>query len=393
MKYDFDTLVEREGLDSVKALLTPAEITSSGHITMWGAEFDFRTAPFVTEAITEWASRGIYPYTIDTDRFRRLVARWMKTHRKWDVEPEWVVTTYGISSSLAIAARAFLEQGDKILCFEPGYDNYWCAVERCGRKRIGSRMKYTGEGYEIDWRDLEHKMADPSCKMIVLCNPQNPTGQVFSDEEIAGIATAAVRNDVIIFSDEIFAECLYEGHISAVEQVCPEAKVITATSIGKWLSFTGTNHANIIISDPEIRSRFIEERNATFYGSVNPMMIPAYEAAYTSDGEDWIHELMTYVRGNYKLVCDYFRRIKGFKVMRPEGTYILWVDASEFCCDEDKLRSFLIGKAHFHVDMGTQYYGDPGFFRMNLAMPRAELEKNLKSLVDAILKNGQNRYE
>ena len=123
------------------------------------------------------------------------------------------------------------------------------------------------------------------------------------------------------------------------------------------------------------------------------MMIPAYEAAYTSDGEDWIHELMTYVRGNYKLVCDYFRRIKGFKVIRPEGTYILWVDASEFCCDEDELRSFLIGKAHFHVDMGTQYYGDPGFFRMNLAMPRAELEKNLKSLVDAILKNGQNRYE
>jgi len=252
-------------------------------------------------------------------------------------------------------------------------------------------MIYTGVGYEVDWNDLESKMADPSCKMMVMCNPHNPTGKSFRDDELKGIAEIAAKNDVILFSDEIFAECVYEGCISAIEQICPDARVITATSIGKWLSFTGTNHANIIISDSDIRRKFVEERDRTFYGSMNPMMVPAYRAAYTAEGREWIRQLMGYVKCNYDLVCEYFGRIKGFKAIRPEGTYVMWVDASEYCKDENELRRFLVDEARFHVDMGTQYYGDPGFFRMNLAMPRAELEKNLRSLCTAVNGNsGKN---
>lgn len=398
--FDFDTKANRDGLDSIKLLNTPASIKEAGHLSMWGAEFEFPTAPFVIRAVKDWAEKGMYSYTLDTDEFRNNVCSWMKMQRSWEIKPDWVVPTYGISASLAIAAQAFANEGEGLISFEPGYDNYWSAVEAGGRKRIGSKLIYTGSGYSVDWDDLERKMADPNNKMLVMCNPHNPTGKVFQREELSMITELAVRYDVLVFSDEIFAECIYsdvveEGRVITPDQINGKVKVITATSIGKWLSFTGTNQANLIIPDDEIRNRFIEFRNRIHYGSMNPMMVPAYRAAYTEMGQKWIEELMDYVHGNYEMVCRYFADISGFKTVRPQGTYVMWVDASEFCSDEDRLREFLVEKAKFHVDMGMQYFGESGFFRMNLALPRKELEKNLVSLVETVRskQEREDRYE
>lgn len=384
MRFDFDRKVNREGLDSIKLLHTPDPVTESGHLTMWGAEFDFPTAPFVADAVAEWAARGLYSYTSLTDDFLETVCRWMKMQRDWEIHSEWIVPTYGISMSLAAAIRALTGNEAGIISFEPGYNNYWQAVELCGRRRIGCRLVFDGEKYSINWDELEMLASETGNEMIVLCNPHNPTGKVFTAAEVERIAEIAVRHDLLIFSDEIFAECIYpdfaEGRVVTVDQVNSDARVITATSLGKWLSFTGTNQANMIIRDEEVRKRFTEERDKGFYGSMNPMMVPAYRAAYTKEGQQWISELMEYIKGNYELVCEYFKRIQGFRAVHPEGTYILWIDATEFSGDEARLNKFLIEQAHFHADMGTQYFGEPGFFRINLALPRAELEKNLKSL-------------
>lgn len=389
MNERFDQVLNREGLCSVKLELTPKSVRKSGNLTMWGAEFDFPTADFVCEALSKWALEGAYPYTMETGSFRELVSGWMKKHRKWNVEPEWVVSTYGISYSLAVAARAFTEAGDSIVSLDPGYDNYWKSVIKCGRKKLGSKMQYNGTSYCIDWDDLEEKLSDPSSKMLVMINPQNPTGKVFSDDELRGIAALARKYDVIIFSDEIFAECVYDGvEMKTFGQIDAEVKVITATSLGKWLSFTGTNQANMIIPDAGLRSLFKEEMERTYYGSINPMMIPAYKAAYTNRGEEWIREFMSYIQGNLETAESYINNLHGFHCVRPEGTFILWVDATGFCGDEETLRDFLTEQAHFHVDMSSQYFGEPGFFRMNLAMPRAELIRNLKSLEKAVTSTG-----
>lgn len=381
----FEQVVDRDGLDSVKLEGTPDHIKLSGHLTMWGAEFDFPTATFVSDAISEWAKRGIYPYTVETRTFRELVSNWMRRRRGWDIEPEWVVSTLGISYSLAVAVRAFTEPGDCVVSLDPGYDNYWTAILKCGRCRVGSKMIYNGLSYSIDWEDLESKMAMPECKMLAFCNPHNPTGKVYDEIDIQMIAELAVKHDVIIFSDEIFAECMYDKmQINTFNQINANVKAISATSLGKWLSFTGTNQANMIIPNEGIRLQFKEELQRTFCGSINPMMIPAYNVAYSNQGEEWLEEFMQYINGNLEVAEEYINSLPGFHTVKPQGTYILWVDASEFCSNEKQLQEFLIEKAYFHVDMSKQYYGEPGFFRMNLAMPRTELLRNLKSLESAV---------
>ncbi|MBR0159852.1 MAG: aminotransferase class I/II-fold pyridoxal phosphate-dependent enzyme [Oscillospiraceae bacterium] len=383
----FDLRVDRSGMSTVKQLFTPERVRDSEVISLWGAEFEFPTAKFVSDAVVAWAEKGLYAYTVEDDGFRDLVCSWMKRQRCWEIQPSWIVPVYGITASLATAMRAFTKEGDGIIGLDPSYHMYWHAVELSGRSKVPCRMLFDGERYSIDWNDLERKIAAPENRILVLCNPHNPTGKVFSRDDLRRIAALARAHDVIIFNDEIFAECIYDG----VEMPCYDretaagACIITATSLGKWLSFTGTNQANLIIPDAETREAFLAERDREFYGSMNPMMLPAYRAAYTDAGASWARELMTYVEDNYKMTDHFFReKLPQFHAVRPEGTFILWVDARAFCEDADMLQKFLNQKALFHVDPGVQYNGDPGFFRMTLSVPRAELRRALESLEMAV---------
>lgn len=379
----FDVRVDRTSMSTVKQALTPKNVCESGIMSLWGAEFEFPTAPFVVDAIVAWAKKGLYAYTVDNEDFRQLVCRWMETVRRWSVQPEWIVPVYGITSSLATAMRAFTKEGDGIIGLDPSYHMYWEAVELSGRKKVPSKMLFDGKTYNIDWADLEEKMADDHNKIVVVCNPHNPTGKVFSLQELRRIAEMAQRHNVLIFNDEIFAECVYDGVEMPTFGQLPNCNIpiITATSIGKWLSFTGTNQANLIIPDQETRTTFLAQRDKEFYGSMNPMMLPAYYAAYTDEGAQWVREMMGYVKENYEMVDRFFKEyLPSFKIVKPEGTFILWVDAREYSNNVDDFYHFLTEKANFHVDPGTQYNGEPGFFRMTLSVPRAELQRALESL-------------
>ncbi|MBQ6622358.1 MAG: aminotransferase class I/II-fold pyridoxal phosphate-dependent enzyme [Mogibacterium sp.] len=388
----FDQLIDRTGLETVKQAYTPDVINTSGHISMWGAEFEFPTAPFVTEALAEWAKKGLYGYTVPTEDFWQCIADWMDFHRNWQIRTDWIVPVYGITSSVATTMRAFTEEGDGIIGFSPGYHMYWEAVEWSNRRKVPSPLLYENGTFRIDWEDLEAKMADPRNKILLVCNPNNPTGTVYSPEDLRRIAELAVKYDVILYNDEIFAECLYDGvEFKTFNQVAGnDLKVITATSIGKWLSFTGANQANLIIPNDELREAFIAERNREFYGSYQPPLIPATRAAYTPEGERWLSEMMAYVQENYRMVDAFFREyLPEFRAVKPDGTYILWVDAQDFCGrqfggDDAKFEDFLVNKAYFHMDIGTRYGDETGFFRMALCIPRAELRRNLESLRTAV---------
>lgn len=382
----FDTRVDRIGMSTVKQAFTPASVASSGIISLWGAEFEFPTAPFVIDAVVKWAQKGLYAYTVEDNHYRELVRQWMHNVRRWDISADWIVPVYGITASLATLMRTITEPGDGIIGLDPGYHMYWKAVELSGRRKVTSRMLFDGDSYSVDWDDLQEKMADPANKILLVCNPSNPTGKVFSSEELTHFSRLAAQYNVIIFNDEIFAECIYPGGEMHTFGQLPVSytKIVTATSLGKWLSFTGTNQANLIIPDEQLRAAFLAERDREFYGSMNPMMLPAYYAAYTPEGAAWADELMRYVAENYHIVDEFFRKeLPTFRAISPQGTFILWVDARAFCADEAKLIRFFNEQACFHVDPGTQYGGDPGFFRMTLSVPRAELKKALSSLKQA----------
>lgn len=383
----FDQCVDRTNMATVKQLHTPVEVGASGVMSLWGAEFEFPTAPFVVDAIVEWAKKGLYGYTVADDEFYSLVQSWMKMHRKWNIEKEWIVPAYGITMSVAQTARACTGPGDGIIGFTPGYHMYWEAVELSERVKVPCALLYDGSRYSIDWADLEAKMADPANKMLLLTNPHNPIGRVWDRSELLRMAELALKHDVIIFSDEIFAECVYEGvEMLTFDQIMDEPpRTLIATSLGKWLSFTGTNQANIIIRDPELREKFTAQRNREFYGSMNPIMRPAYFAAYTEQGEAWLKEMMAYIWENYLLTDRFFReRIPQFRAIRPDGATILWVDCTALGMADEELQEFMNSRAHFHVDHSTRYSGSPGFFRMTLTVPRAELLKALESLEAAV---------
>lgn len=280
----FDTRVDRSGMSTVKQAMTPAAIEESGLLSLWGAEFEFPTADFVIDAVVRWAKRGLYAYTVEDEAFLELVRSWLASQRGWEIEPEWIVPVYGITSALATAMQAFTGEGDGIVGLDPCYHMYWEAVELSSRRRVSSPMLFDGERYGIDWPDLEAKLAAPENRLLVFCNPHNPTGKVFSRGELERIAELAGKYGVVVFNDEIFAECVYPGVEMPTFGQLPNcaARVITAVSLGKWLSFTGTNQANLIIPDAETRERFRARRDREFYGSMNPMLRPAYRASNTT---------------------------------------------------------------------------------------------------------------
>jgi cysteine-S-conjugate beta-lyase len=388
MKYDFETAVDRTSLSTVKQEHTPESIKEAGITSLWGAEFEFKTAPSVIEAVKKRAENGLFAYTVCGKEYFDLVCNWMYTQRNLVIDSNWIVPTYGTTLSLSTTIRAFTQKGDGVIVMTPGYHMYWESIELNERKKVVNKLKFDGDRYIIDFVNLEEFMAVPENKILVFCNPHNPVGRVWNLEELKKIAYLAAKYNVLIFSDEIFAEVIFPGNeMRTFLQVtdCKYLKCIISTSLGKSFSLTGVNHANMIIADPEVREAFIKERNIEHFGSMDPMLYAAIFGAYSSEGADWLKEMVQYVWDNYRFADSFFKKsIPQMTIIKPEGTYVLWVNCCKFGMDEEELNRFFIEKAHFGVDFGTQYGGDPGFFRMDISIPRKELEKTLCSLADAV---------
>ena len=387
MKYDFDTRVDRSGMASIRELMTPESVKEKGMVSFWGAEFEFQTAPCVTEAIVNWARKGLAAYNCEDEAFFALVKNWMKLHRGWEIETDWIVPTYGLSFSVGTIARAFTEPGDGFIGLGPVYHMTWEPIELNDRKHVDCPLLFDGETYHIDYEKLETLLAEPSNKVLTLCNPHNPIARVWNREELTRLAELVYRYDKILYSDEIFADTVYEGvEMLTIDQVTDKpVKWIVATSLGKTFSMTGVGQANIIIKDKALRDAFLKQRDKDHYGSFDPMMRAAYFGGYTEEGSSWVKAMMAYCWGNYELLDSFCKEyIPKIKVIRPQGTYIVWADCSGFGFDSAEKLDDFFKSAGFVCDQGVRYGSEPGFVRINLAAPRAELLKVLSSLQSAV---------
>lgn len=388
MGYDFDIRVDRSNMASIRELAMPKEVKQAGLISCWGAEFEFKTAPFLVQAIKDWADKGLAAYCTEDDELQNVIKKWMKMHRDWEIETDWIVPTYGLTCSVATICRAFTEPGDGIIGLGPVYHMTWEAVELNGRIHIDCPLLFDGENYAIDYERLELLFAKPENKVFTFCNPHNPIAKVWGREDLVSIAKLAVKYDKIVYSDEIFADTVYEGvEMLTFDQVAEQSfPWIVATSLGKTFSMTGIGQANLIIRDEKLREQFVKQRNIDHYGSFNPMMRAAYFAGYTEEGSRWVKEMMEYCYQNYRYLDNFFREnIPQMKVIKPDGTYILWVDCRGFGFDRPEEYEALFRKGGFACDEGSRYGSEPGFIRMNLAAPRRELEKVMESLKKSML--------
>ncbi len=387
MNYTFDTRVDRDNMSSIRELRKSETARQKGLISCWGAEFEFPTAPCVTQAIVEWAKKGLAAYNIPDDTLLSCIQNWMKMHRKWQIEKEWIVPTYGLTCSVATICRAFTREGDGIIGFDPVYHVTWDPVELNRRRHINCQLLFDGERYSIDYNALEELCKDPTNKIITFCNPQNPIGKVWGKEDLKKVADLACKYDKIIYSDEIFADLVYDGvEMLTFSQVTDKPlKVIVGTSLGKSFSITGVGQANLIIPDPEVREAFIRQRDIDHYGSFNPMMRAAYLGGYSEEGQQWLRDMMAYCQETYRQLENYLREyIPQMKPIRPDGTYIVWIDCRDLGCRTSEELELLFESAGFCCDMGEQY-GGPGFIRMNLAAPRKEIFRVMEALHTSLI--------
>jgi cysteine-S-conjugate beta-lyase len=390
-KFDFDTLVDRTGSGNMKHIITPECVRKIGGITFSGAEMDFKTAPVIMEAFKEKALGGLYGYTLCDETYRKTVAGWMVRMRNWPVELDWIVPTYGTIQSLSTAIRAFTCAGDGVILQTPVYMQYQKMIKLNNRVVVSNPLLYQRGKYEIDFVGLEELMAQSDTRMLVLCNPHNPIAKVWGQAELERLAELAARHGVIVFSDEIFGEVVFPGFkarpystISGAADHC-----VVATSMGKAFNFTGFSHANMVIPNQTIRQKFKQQRDIDHYGSIDPFMYTAVLAAYRG-GDEWLRAMVAYVYQNALLIQAFFaEHLPQVIVAEPQGAFILWMDWRALGLDEEALNDFLVEEAFFHLDQGSEYGMEgTGFTRMNIASPRAEIQKALDRLLIAAKKRG-----
>lgn len=388
MQYDFETIVQRENCGSLKLSMTPQPLQERGLVSFAAGEMDYPTAPALTEAVIAAARNGLFGFTLKDETYLSHVCWWMRNAREWEIRPEWVATAYGTIFSVATCIRAFVKEGERMIVQPPYYSRYKQAADRLGRQTVYNPLRQEDGRYVMDLAGLERLMADPKNRLLILCNPHNPSGRVFTKAELSEVARLSARYGTIVFSDEIFAEIVLEG-----AQVTPYASLeggrscaITCTSLGKAFNCTGMNHANVIIPDERLRERFQKQRDRDHYGSIDPCAYAATVGAYSPEGLHWLRAVTEVIREHSRYVHTYMEQnLPQFPILHNEGGFVCWIDFSTLGKQGEELERYLMKKALFHIDPGSGYgEGYGGFARMNLASTREQIAGGLARLCEGV---------
>ena len=373
MKYNFDEIIPRRGTNSYKW-------DSAGDadvLPMWVADMDFRTAPPVVEALRKRVEHGIFGYVRVPDAYYAAVTNWFARRHDWQIEKEWIIYTTGVVPALSAVIKALTAPGDKVMVQTPVYNCFFSSIRNNGCGMIANPLIYRNGTYQIDFADLEQKAADPSVKVLLLCNPHNPAGRVWTKQELTRIGDICIRNNVWVVADEIHCELVFPGHtyipFASISQEFLMHSV-TCTSPSKAFNLAGLQIANIISADTDIRTKIDKAININEVCDVNPFGVEALMAAY-NDGEEWLEELKQYLFANYNYLRVYFEEyLPEFPVATLEGTYLVWADCSVLNQSSDETVKTLLEKEKLWVNEGSLYgEAGEGFIRINIACPRQQL--------------------
>lgn len=386
--YDFDKVIERKGTNSSKYELNHQD--DKDLIPMWVADMDFETLPEIKEALIKRAEHGIFGYAMVTDAYYETVIAWMKRRHRFDIEQDWIVTTPGVVTALKVSVRAFTKKNDAVMIMKPVYYPFDFSIELNQRKIVECPLDYDGNEYTCNFELFERNIIENNVKMFVLCNPHNPIGKVWSYEELLQIGQLCKKHHVIVISDEIHMDFIYQGcqHIPFynVDESFKEFTVICSAP-SKTFNLAALHTSNIIIANKELRELFVAEKLASGIGDPNIFGLDACQAAYTF-GDKWVDELIDYLQGNIDFMIKFFNeRLPKVKVVKPQGLYLIWVDMRALGLNKDELEELMLKSAHLYLDEGYIFgTGGEGFERFNVACPRSVLEKALLQLENALNK-------
>ena len=370
MKYDFDELIERRGTNCVKWDESP----SPEVIPLWVADMDFRVAPAIQKALQQRVEHGVFGYNIVPESYYEAVISWFHRRHQWDIQRSWILYTTAVVPAMSCVIKALTMPGEKVLILSPAYNCFFSSIKNNGCEVLESPLKAVDDTFEVDFDDFESKCADEKTTLFLLCNPHNPSGRVWTKEELQRMYDICKRHGVKVASDEIHCELIMPGHEFVPFGTITDDGVVM-NSPSKNFNTAGLQIANIICSHPSWRRRIDRAININEVCDVNPFGIVALQAAY-NESEDWIDELNQYLWGNYQLLCDFIgENIPQWKVCRLEGTYLPWVDISAMGITSQELCDQLLAEAKVWINPGTMYgpQTGEGYVRFNIAIQRSRL--------------------
>ena len=377
MKYDFDTITPRRGTLSYKW-----DSAAEGVLPMWVADMDFKTAPAIIEALHKRVDNGIFGYTLVPDEYYDAVTSWFSRKHGWVIDRNMMIYTSGVVPAISAIIKALSSPGDKVVVQTPVYNCFFSSIRNNGCEIVNNSLIKIGDSYDSDFDDLDRKLSDNKVPLMLLCNPHNPAGRVWSREELKRIAEICRRHDVTVISDEIHCEFVFDGYkYTPFANVAKEVgcKCVVCVSPSKAFNIAGLQIANIVAPDEATRQKIDKAININEVCDVNPFGVIATIAAY-NDGEEWLAQLLDYIRGNYEYMKDFCsKHLPNFPIAKLEATYLVWMDCTVLGLKSDELEEKLVEDVNLWLNAGTMYGTEDGegYMRWNIACPRSVLDDGL----------------
>ena len=390
--YDFDKITERRGTFSIKYDLSKARGKPEDAIPLWVADMDFATAPCIQQALRGFVEHGIFGYSRPDERYFSALKRWFSSRHHFEIQSEWVVNTPGVVFAIAAAIRAFSKEGDGVLIQKPVYYPFFNTIRTLNRRVVNNPLVLKNGRYEIDFADFEEKIVSEHIRLFVLCSPHNPGGRVWTRDELLRLSEICARHGVLVVSDEIHSDFTFEHHPHTVWASLGEAakqNSLICTAPSKTFNLAGLQFSNILIPNKTLRAAFKAEIDKTGYDEPSLFGIIAATAAY-EDGAEWFDSVKSYIWENILFAQQFLREhCPRIRAIIPEGTYLLWLDFTDFAEFSDReISEKILQSAKVWLDDGKMF-GREGekFQRINCATPRSVLQSALENICAAFSAN------
>ena len=387
MKYDFDRIIERKGTGALKYDALKERYGRDDLLPLWVADLDFETPNFITDAIRKRLDHSLFGYTITPAELWDTVAKWIYEHHEWKVRTEWLTFIPGVMKGVGAVINTFVKEDEKVIILPPVYHPFRLTPLGNEREVVYSPLKRVGDSYEIDFDNLA-RVADDKCRLLILSNPHNPAGITWNRETLTRLADFCHERNIIVISDEIHSDLVLFGnrHIPFATVSDKAAEIsITFGAPSKTFNTAGIVNSYAIVPNDTLRRRFFKWLDANELSEPHLFAPIAIIAAFTK-GEEWRRQLISYIEGNILFLEDYLsRNIPQIKPIRPQATFLVWLDCSGLGLDHERLVDLFINKAHLALNDGEMFgLGGEGFMRLNVGTPRALLCKALDQLTEAV---------
>lgn len=382
MKYNFDEIIPRKNSDCLKYDKLQEMFGTDDALSMWIADMDFRTPPFVIEALRRRLDHEVLGYTFCSPQWKPAIQNWVSRHYGWDVKEEEIGFVGGIVPAISFAVQCFTAPNDKILIQPPVYHPYHHVVKDLGRTLVYNPLRLVNGQFEIDFEDFERKIV--GCKLFLLCNPHNPGGRVWNADELVRIADICARNGVIVISDEIHCDMALTGYKHTVFATVSEAAAqnsVTLMAASKTFNIAGLKSSYHIIQNEALRKQYSEYLTRSELDTAHLFATTAVAVAY-NEGDEWLAQMLSYVEENIAFLDKYLKEnMPKISFIRPQASYLVFLDARELGMPQERLVEFFLKEAKVAMNDGTMFGQEgAGFMRMNLGCPRATLQQALEQI-------------